>query len=506
MLEVLCAPHFVGSGLSYMEYYHSILQHQTKNLLKAGSIINNCKIEVDEEMTKSHEMLICLLWLERIDSRLPELVTAKFAKELAAGTNIIDLVPNIAYCLEELLDSCLNIEENYMYNPPKTDESEEGVSLLQEAKESGQVPVVEEFLNIKLEQESEEAARDDGFISFEEDLKPDLNAFDDDPSINDKKAMFLKEESIDPPLPDLNLISTPKKPAKRRKKKKAPAKAKVPKVKIKKEETVYKRPDYLDEPLECDICQQFSTNIVAEFRKHKKEVHQLDVRWCRMCNNFVDPNNINPSHLAHAKDIKCEDCDYVAPTQAKLRNHRFKIHSEGTGHQCEICGFRATCMSNMVKHRLSHKLEPMHFMCNECGETFYRMSTLKDHMKKVHEGFKYKCDYCDYTCSARKNVLDEHIKRVHLGTVFEVCMECGAKVGTKRDLLTHKATIHGKGKIYPCTKCDYKAVTNQRLQEHDRRVHEKIFFKCAHCPSQFVRKYALKRHTQTLHKSVAVHD
>ena len=36
------------------------------------------------------------------------------------------------------------------------------------------------------------------------------------------------------------------------------------------------------------------------------------------------------------------------------------------------------------------------------------------------------------------------------------------------------------------------------------QVHELIFFRCEVCPSKFVRKYALRRHMENVHKLVGV--
>ena len=54
--------------------------------LYSGSILDEAEI-----LTKSHQMLICVLWLERIDTRLPKIVQTHYSNEFQAGTNILDL-------------------------------------------------------------------------------------------------------------------------------------------------------------------------------------------------------------------------------------------------------------------------------------------------------------------------------------------------------------------------------------------------------------------------------
>jgi len=96
------------------------------------------------------------------------------------------------------------------------------------------------------------------------------------------------------------------------------------------------------------------------------------------------------------------------------------------------------------------------------------------------------------------------MNKEHLGLIFAKCDKCGQKFKSRYQLRTHMATIHGSGKYFSCTKCEYNATTKQLLQEHDMKVHEMIFFRCELCPSKFVRKYALRRHMENVHKLAGV--
>ena len=65
---------------------------------------------------------------------------------------------------------------------------------------------------------------------------------------------------------------------------------------------------------------------------------------------------------------------------------------------------------------------------------------MEDHKKGVHEGNKYKCDQCEYTC------------------VF------------KGPLLQHKQVNHDEVR-YECNICEYKATRSGNLRAHERAVH-----------------------------------
>ena len=41
-------------------------------------------------------------------------------------------------------------------------------------------------------------------------------------------------------------------------------------------------------------------------------------------------------------------------------------------------------------------------------------SSLKTHVKSIHDGVKYSCEYCDYKAT-RKDNLQEHVKSIHDG-------------------------------------------------------------------------------------------
>jgi hypothetical protein len=64
---------------------------------------NNEVLEANEEMSPTLENTIVLLWLERIDPRLPQKISATFAHQMVGNTSLRDLQPTISARIPSLL-------------------------------------------------------------------------------------------------------------------------------------------------------------------------------------------------------------------------------------------------------------------------------------------------------------------------------------------------------------------------------------------------------------------
>jgi hypothetical protein len=64
---------------------------------------NNEVLEANEEMSPSLENTIVLLWLECIDPRLPQKISATFAHQMVGSTSLRDLQPTISARIPSLL-------------------------------------------------------------------------------------------------------------------------------------------------------------------------------------------------------------------------------------------------------------------------------------------------------------------------------------------------------------------------------------------------------------------
>ena len=102
----------------------------------------------------------------------------------------------------------------------------------------------------------------------------------------------------------------------------------------------------------------------------------------------------------------------------------------------DICHTKVTSLAGLQRHKEAIH-EKLKFECEKCGKSFCQKSTMKRHIKIVHEGFvPYKCKECDNTFT-KKQYLNDHVLMVHRGINPYVCDFCD-KVFTQAHMMkTH---------------------------------------------------------------------
>ncbi|XP_014790108.1 zinc finger protein 239 [Octopus bimaculoides] len=109
-----------------------------------------------------------------------------------------------------------------------------------------------------------------------------------------------------------------------------------------------------------------------------------------------------------------------------------------TSDTCAICGMKFPNRSACQRHMIGVHEEAKH-QCSKCKKTFFRLYSLKLHIKKKHNGEGlFFCDKCKY-CFICKYYFDQHRKRnctpVH-------CRECGRGLGNLIQLHNHRRWVH----------------------------------------------------------------
>jgi len=502
----------ISHNETYHEFYTRLIKQQMDNLLSAGSKVSGSILDKDEVLTKSHQMLICVLWLEKIDARLPRIVQSQYGAQLKTGTNIIDLVPVLCEEVENLINryALPSVTNKYIKSQDVNEvqikheqiEIEDDNDNDNEFKIDLEKAIEEKVLIEKnLENASEDREKNGLQNNFEnnyEDWSNKEQYCGDDHNFNvDKKSLVNElftsttKESISVKRPKRGKGLTTRTLKVRRKKEN---------IDNKKEGIKLSKSYKSSQTFNCDICQQYSTKWTGKFRRHMRDMNGKCVKFCKECDKFDDGNDKN-SVSVHSSNMECKECGQILKTCRLFKVHQFKVHNIGAALQCALCPYQTAIKVYFNAHMRTTHGEG--FICTECGEKFTHKSAYKCHMKFKHEGAKEFCDQCDFVSTTRDG-LSYHVKTVHLGLKAVICKICGVKLNRQRELRTHMATIHGSGKYWSCSKCDYNATTKQLLQEHDRKVHERIFFECDHCPSKFVRKYALRRHLENVHKILGV--
>ncbi|XP_066254694.1 zinc finger protein 271-like isoform X8 [Euwallacea similis] len=251
----------------------------------------------------------------------------------------------------------------------------------------------------------------------------------------------------------------------------------LPLRKPKKNRTAHPPPIELDEPIECDVCNETYKNNVA-FALHSIE-HSKDRRF------------------------SCHLCDFKNTSKYHIEMH-VRAHEGTTKYKCEICNKAFTVSTNAHEHKYFHTGEKP-FRCEICGKHFMYSRFLASHRRTQHYEIitgtplvKYDCKICNkhYTSSSglRRHNLRNHNTEGIDTTVL--CDTCGKRISSKEKLKFHMR-IHTGYKPFSCEVCGKAFSEKERLKEH-MRVHtgEKPFM-CKFCGKAFTQRSPLKIHERT---------
>jgi transcriptional regulator with GAF, ATPase, and Fis domain len=98
---------------------------------------------------------------------------------------------------------------------------------------------------------------------------------------------------------------------------------------------------------------------------------------------------------------------------------------------------------------------------------------LKEHIKSVHEGAKYKCTECDYETTKTGN-FQRHKKSNHGAEVSDslLCKECSVVAESTAALKKH-VEEHNPFAV-ACSQCDFKTKNRKLLNSHVSVKHSTV--------------------------------
>ena len=161
---------------------------------------------------------------------------------------------------------------------------------------------------------------------------------------------------------------------------------------------------------------------------------------------------------------KCEECEQLFTDQKTLRNHFKKVH-EGFDRVCGVQG---------------------------CAQEFETSDDLIEHLKKEHNLKPKICLICNFK-AYNKQALSVHVKSIHKGMRLQCDEEgCNKSFDQNGQLNYHKKVNHTK---YSCDQCDFQATTPGYLSTHVKRDHEGIRYNCEVCGKLYTDPKNLRKHT-----------
>ncbi len=200
-------------------------------------------------------------------------------------------------------------------------------------------------------------------------------------------------------------------------------------------------------------------------------------------------------------DMPCAVQNKDNPNIGNLEKHPEcrQTSTENVSKPCPVCGKTFGRVGNLNKHiRLIH--EKVRFKCDQCPEAFKQRPQLERHVKVVHEGLTYPCRLCNSTYPSRKKLArhqEEEHKRLALDGVVQ-CEHCGKSFLHDSNLWHHIKRVH-EGRRFKCTMCEKDFCSKQKMMEHKSAQHDGERFQCSLCSKTFSRKEKLREHNLSVH-------
>ncbi|XP_015118651.1 zinc finger protein 37 homolog [Diachasma alloeum] len=196
--------------------------------------------------------------------------------------------------------------------------------------------------------------------------------------------------------------------------------------------------------------------------------------------------------LESLKRYNCMMCEAKFKGSGGLRNHYKVVHATGPLYKCDDCGKEFPLKERLKLHVRTHTgFKP--YKCAECGKSFARGGQLSQH-RRTHSQIKpYQCDLCmgTFTCAAN---LTLHMKR-HNGQKDHTCSICGKGFIRRDALKKHLECLHKDLKTFLCVICNktFKGHLPQHMRTH---AHDRPHA-CPTCGQKFAQKSQLTVHQRT---------
>lgn len=192
------------------------------------------------------------------------------------------------------------------------------------------------------------------------------------------------------------------------------------------------------------------------------------------------------------KKYCCVVCEARFKGSGGLRNHYKIVHGAGPVFKCDECGKEFPLKERLKLHVRTHTgFKP--YKCPECDKSFARGGQLVQHRRTHSQVKPYRCGLCSgtFTCAAN---LALHVKR-HNGQKDHKCEICGRAFVRRDALKKHLECLHRDVKSFLCVICNktFKGHLPQHMRTHARdRPHG-----CATCGQRFAQKSQLTVHQRT---------
>ncbi|GAB6019041.1 hypothetical protein CHUAL_000669 [Chamberlinius hualienensis] len=235
---------------------------------------------------------------------------------------------------------------------------------------------------------------------------------------------------------------------------------------------------------------------VKENKEGKRVKGQRTIYGCPICGRKLHSKSMVHVHMrVHTgeKPHKCHICDKAFSQRGALNIH-VRRHEKQYSYECEYCEYKSVAKVDLLRHIARHTGEK-NYSCEYCGKGFITDSSLKDHLKHVHERLIiHHCHLCDFTTHRADN-LKRHRLVKHSNKEYLRCPICEEFIKQRGTFITHLRTHTGeRPHSCPVEGCDKSFKSLSQVAAHVR-IHKEGMFECSQCNRKFKTKFHLKRHS-----------
>lgn len=262
----------------------------------------------------------------------------------------------------------------------------------------------------------------------------------------------------------------------------------------------------LNNNFKCDFCDVYCINII----RHLENSHLITHKYCEICNQKVKSSALY-LHMknVHNENIYKYECDIC--NQVFKHKRMYKNHLKTDGHkQIEYTINNKEIIENRIETILND-LKPkkdLSIQCDKCKTYLSDEKSLERHNRHFHSK-KFKCINCNIKFDEDElnihlkyclNIDDEESKIISSNLIKLYyddlkCSFCNKQFIDKYSVKRHIESVHEKRK-HICDICSASLTRSDKLKRHLKEVHNAIFIKCPNCKQDVRERNFKERHIQ----------